>query len=240
LSSTGHAFQIGNTTGNNLIADINEIQVRNNGAASSLFLNNNGGDITLSGSGVTGQTLNLYGSLSHTGAATLGQDSTTLISVQNSDLRVFWSASSYTPFRIINGISGTSEVRAPAVYDNTSASAANVFVSATNGKLFRSTASSGRWKHDIVDMGAVLDSVKMLRPVTFKFNEDYLPASDARFGQDVPGLIAEEVAEAIPVAAEMEDGVPSDWNIRIMVPILLKAIQELEERLAIVEAGFSQ
>ncbi len=39
LSSTGHAFQAGSTAGLNLAIDTNEIIARNNGAASSLYLN---------------------------------------------------------------------------------------------------------------------------------------------------------------------------------------------------------
>lgn len=41
-SSTGHALQIGPTSGNNLIADVNEIMARDNGSESALFLNSDG------------------------------------------------------------------------------------------------------------------------------------------------------------------------------------------------------
>ena len=50
LSSTGHAFQIGASSGTNLVLDNNEIMVRNNGATSSLFINNDGGDVGIGGS----------------------------------------------------------------------------------------------------------------------------------------------------------------------------------------------
>jgi microcystin-dependent protein len=53
LSSTGHAFQIGPTSGVNLIADGNEIITRNNGAVSGLSINQDGGNVTLGGSGST-------------------------------------------------------------------------------------------------------------------------------------------------------------------------------------------
>lgn len=52
LGSTGHAFQIGSDAGNNIAADANEIQARNNGVAADLHLNLEGGDIiTGTGSG---------------------------------------------------------------------------------------------------------------------------------------------------------------------------------------------
>ena len=47
LSSTGHAFQIGADNTSNLVIDNNEINVRNNGAATTLYLNSTGGGVTL-------------------------------------------------------------------------------------------------------------------------------------------------------------------------------------------------
>lgn len=47
LASTGHAFQVGPDAGANIIMDGNEIMARNNGAASQLFINLDGGNISL-------------------------------------------------------------------------------------------------------------------------------------------------------------------------------------------------
>lgn len=49
LSSTAHAFQIGASTSTNLAMDDNEIQARNNGAANTLHLNNDGGEVKAGG-----------------------------------------------------------------------------------------------------------------------------------------------------------------------------------------------
>lgn len=54
LSSTDHAFQIGPTSGTNLISDNNEIMVRNNGAAGSMFLQNDGGFLGIGTGAATG------------------------------------------------------------------------------------------------------------------------------------------------------------------------------------------
>lgn len=51
LTSTGHALQVGLTASFNLALDTNEIQARNNGAASTLILNAAGGNITLGAAG---------------------------------------------------------------------------------------------------------------------------------------------------------------------------------------------
>ena len=50
LASTGHGFQVGPTSGENLRMDANEIMAANNGAVSPLYLNNDGGDIRLGNS----------------------------------------------------------------------------------------------------------------------------------------------------------------------------------------------
>lgn len=63
LASTGHSFQIGTTTSVNLVMDNNDIQVRSNGAASTLNLNPLGGNITL---GAAGAVVNVPGTLNPT------------------------------------------------------------------------------------------------------------------------------------------------------------------------------
>lgn len=49
LTSTGHAFQIGTYSADHMAIDMNEIQVRNNGAASTLYLNTLGGNVNIGG-----------------------------------------------------------------------------------------------------------------------------------------------------------------------------------------------
>jgi hypothetical protein len=80
LSSTDHALQVGPTAGINLIIDNNEIMGRNNGGNSAIFLNPDGGSVTVGGSGSAvsvpaGATLTLGTALAvgsgGTGATTL-------------------------------------------------------------------------------------------------------------------------------------------------------------------------
>jgi len=129
--------------------------------------------------------------------------------------------------------SANTEVRSQPIFDTLTTNAATVQVatSANNYRLQRSTASSRKWKNSIEDMPPTLDQIMNLRPVTFKFNENYIPETDIRYNVTVPGLIAEEVFEAIPVAAEMDDNGPSDWNIRMLFPMLVKAVQEQQEEI---------
>lgn len=77
LTSTGNALQIGPTSGTNIVMDNNELMARNNGAATGLFLNNDGGNIGL---GDASSIITLLGRLNAThlpyaiamGSATVG------------------------------------------------------------------------------------------------------------------------------------------------------------------------
>jgi len=54
LATTTHGLQVGPSSGANLAADDNEIMARNNGAAATLAINADGGDVTVNTSGNAG------------------------------------------------------------------------------------------------------------------------------------------------------------------------------------------
>jgi hypothetical protein len=124
---------------------------------------------------------------------------------------------------------------------STSANAANTRMD-TDGRTRRSTASSARFKEEIVSLSTVadLDPSKLLTlPIrAFKFKSDYLDATDNRSGMVVPGLIAEEVAEHYPIAADRgNDGLVENWNERFVIPGMLALIQDLHARVTTLEGG---
>jgi hypothetical protein len=123
----------------------------------------------------------------------------------------------------------------------TTANAANTWMSATNGLTRRSTASSQRYKENIVGLRTVadLDPAKLLElPVrAFTYKTDYLDSADDRAGLMLPGFIAEEVAEIYPIAADKVDGVVESWNDRFVVPGMLALIQDLHARVTTLEGG---
>jgi hypothetical protein len=137
-------------------------------------------------------------------------------------------------------------VKFDGVYNRTTTAASNMLIATSPlAEVFRSTSSSQRWKNSVEELSGDLSCLKLLEiPVRqFKFNNDYLDENDSRFDKLVPGFVAEEVAEHYPIAAEFgEDGAVEDWNIRMLVPPMLKLIQEqdakikdLEIRLASIE-----
>jgi hypothetical protein len=120
-----------------------------------------------------------------------------------------------------------------------SANAANTRMD-TDGRTRRSTASSQRYKENIVELRTVseLDPNKLLTlPVrAFSYKTDYLDATDDRAGLMLPGFIAEEVAEFYPIAADKDQGVVESWNDRFVVPGMLALIQDLHARVESLES----
>jgi len=118
------------------------------------------------------------------------------------------------------GAGTTSIIYWEGVYNNTTASAANMFV-ASNGSFARST-SSLKYKTDVQDAVHGLTDVLKLRPVTYKGKS--ASDGDAVFG----GLIAEEVHEAglTEFVQYAEDGSPDALAYGNMVSLCIKAIQE--------------
>jgi len=154
-------------------------------------------------------------------------------------------AYSSTKFLEVNslGVVATGDLYSPSNFYNqdttTTTNAANTWMSSTTGLTRRSTASSQRYKENIVDIRTVaeLDPHKLLSlPVrAFKYKTDYLDAADDRAGTLLPGFIAEEVAAAYTIAADQVEGVIESWNDRYVVPALLALIQDLYARVEILE-----
>lgn len=110
-------------------------------------------------------------------------------------------------------------------------------VSGGKGYIRHIATSSKKWKYDIKDvLDKELDPKKLysLSVRQFVFNGDYLDVKDSRYGVPVIGLIAEEVADVYPVAADYtQDGSGEivNWNERYMIPAMLKLIQEQHEEI---------
>jgi len=121
----------------------------------------------------------------------------------------------------------------------TTASAANGYVNASTGLIARSTASSQRYKQDIVNLIdiAELSPFKLLDlPVrAFRFKDGYLTTGDDREGMLVPGFISEEVDAIYPVGADYNAGQVETWNDRMIVPAMLALIQDQDARIKALE-----
>lgn len=143
-------------------------------------------------------------------------------------------------------ITANGAITLPNVYSTTNSGGGYVRVLGS-GALCRYVSSSTRYKHDITaKLDDENDPLRLLElePKQFKYNDDYLDKSDQRYGQNVLGFIAEEVAEVMPGAVDYDsEGRPEMWNVHVVVPALLgivkhqkDEIDELRARLDRLEA----
>jgi hypothetical protein len=93
------------------------------------------------------------------------------------------------------------------------------------------SSSSKRYKDHIANM--TLDEAKRMLNVPviwFKYKENYLSQEDWLNGKKMPGFYAEDIYSIFPEAAQLnEKGEPEDWNFRVLIPVMLKLIQNLYE-----------
>jgi hypothetical protein len=164
--------------------------------------------------------------------------------VSSGDARIAYSSGIYVQVSSTGVVMNGNVYTLDAFYNqdaSTSANAANTRMD-TDGRTRRSTASSARFKEEIVDLSTVADlnpSGLLSLPIrAFKFKSDYLDATDNRSGILVPGLIAEEVAEHYPIAADRgADGLVENWNERFVIPGMLALIQDLNTRIKTLEGN---
>ena len=50
-------------------------------------------------------------------------------------------------------------------------------------------------------------------------------------GKFVPGFIAEEVADVYPIACEYDGNKPESWNMKFIIPAMLKLIQDQKKEI---------
>jgi hypothetical protein len=121
------------------------------------------------------------------------------------------------------------------LYENTAVGSISVFSSSTA----YNTSSDYRLKTNIQPLSDGAERLALLRPVRFNF----LREPD---GPMVDGFIAHEVAEIVPEsvtgekdAVDPETGEPVYQGIdhSKLVPILVAAVQQLEARIAALEAA---
>ncbi len=63
-----------------------------------------------------------------------------------------------------------------------------------------------------------------------KYKEGYLSGDDERDGTYYPMFIAEEVHNHFPLAADHKNGKPENWNHRILIPCMMKMLQDQKKR----------
>lgn len=118
---------------------------------------------------------------------------------------------------------------------DTTSNSPNVWMGTSNtSKISRCSSSSKRYKHDITEVDKELNPQKLYDlPVrSFTYNEGYLSQSDKNYGKRMIGFIAEEVEKIYPKACQYNELNQAEmWNVQIIVPALLKLIQEQHDEI---------
>ena len=119
----------------------------------------------------------------------------------------------------------------------------NTRIQNSSNRLAIASGSSRRFKHDIAPIyNADLDPHRLydIDICQYKYNLDYIDEDDQRYNKDVVGFIAEDIYEKYPVAADIGTfGTVEDWNIRFMLPPMLKLIQEQHDEINTLKASLT-
>jgi hypothetical protein len=219
IGNASATFYINSSNGN---AQFNNLFINAASGTSGITLSN-GGNISMNGGALNMATgnINSAGTVAASTITSSGTITATGNIVANGDVN----------------LASTSDLRVPYAHSTTTANAATVWISST-GQFRRSTASSQRYKTDIVNLTDVpeLDPKALYDlPVrAFRFKDGYLPETDDRFGVLVPGFIAEEMDAIYPAATDYADGVET-WNDRMIIPAMLALIQDQQARIKVLE-----
>ena len=96
-------------------------------------------------------------------------------------------------------------------------------------------SSSKRYKNHIRDISTEdLDNLYKLPTVMFVYKPGYLKEDN---DTPIPGLYAEDVEKYLPLAARYQNGKVEDWAERMIIPYLIKAIQEQHKEIEKLKAG---
>lgn len=127
-------------------------------------------------------------------------------------------------------------IKSDWTYQHTTSQAGNIYVG-SNGYFYRSSSSSRRYKtEESEDLGDIRPEGLYKTPVkTFLYRPGYLAEGDPGEGKRHIGFMVEDLLDTFPEAVQWENGQPETWNERVMIPAMLKLIQDLNERIVKLE-----
>ena len=135
--------------------------------------------------------------------------------------------------------SGKRYFQSKPIYDRTTSSGTAVRVN-SNGTLYRYSSSSMRYKEEITcQLNEELNPERLydLNVWQYKYREGHLDKGDQRYGKTHIGLLAEDVKQHYPIAANYnEDGDVEDWSERYLIPPMLKLIQMQHAEIEAIKA----
>jgi hypothetical protein len=243
IATTG-SFQIGQSDTYNLVCDNNEVQARNNGTGSTLYLQYWGGDINACASGGTATFYGPVGMYSNlTAYGRIGIKTT-----PSYDLHV--NSSSYTAAYINSPYNGgtTSEVLATGTTSGTWAFYAYAttlgYAAYFSGNVYCSGSylpSDEKLKENIQPMQNALDKVMKLEVKSYNFKSSEFPEMNLPTDQQY-GFIAHNMESTFPELVKVNPAKkeqPTEFkaiNYTGLIPVLTEAIQEQQKQIGARDA----
>ena len=76
-----------------------------------------------------------------------------------------------------------------------------------------------------------LESLYQIKVVWAKYKNEYLDASDERYGKEMPMFLAEDIDQHFPLAVDHdEQDRAENWNYRIMIPCMFAMLKNEHEK----------
>jgi len=145
------------------------------------------------------------------------------LDIRTSDGFIVLSDGPGNPRLYITGSGNVNQLFCPAIYDWTTANAANVVVTGVSGHIVRST-SALKYKQDIRNLESI--DINKFRPVRYKSKSQMDDQTKDHFG-----IIADEVAEAgiTELVSYGADGEVEGFQYERLTVVLLKELQDLKK-----------
>lgn len=121
----------------------------------------------------------------------------------------------------------------PKLYNLTHVTTGGHLVMGSDGASIAYLGSSSLRYKDV--QGAVeeadLESLYRIKVVWAKYKNEYLDASDERYGKEMPMFLAEDIDQHFPLAVDHgEQGRAENWNYRIMIPCMFAMLKNEHEK----------
>ena len=100
------------------------------------------------------------------------------------------------------------------------------------GQIMYTGSSSIRYKNVIRELSKNdLDKLYDISVYWYKYKPGYLYDGDERVDKPIPGFLAENIDEILPIAVDhLDDGRPEMWNSNIVVPLMFQMIKNEHEK----------
>jgi hypothetical protein len=137
-------------------------------------------------------------------------------------------------------VDGTSTFKSPPkLYNLTHVTTGGHLVMGSDGASIAYLGSSSLRYKDVqgVVEKADLESLYQIKVVWAKYKNEYLDASDERYGKEMPMFLAEDIDRRFPLAVDHdEQGRAENWNYRVMIPCMFAMIKSDHEKISSLQS----